>query len=492
VVNITTKSPCLVAISETKYPIYPQTPPYNPSEVFPEYPFDSPIDFDNQVYTAVRDTLKKLGLDKDNFDTRHWNPFGCFINPGDTVVIKPNLVVDSCYLSKAEFQSAVTHGSVIRPIIDYTFIALKGKGKIIIADGPIDLTNFNDTTINNGLYQTVHYLKEKNSVPIELIDLREERLKKISSITLGRFELGVWILEKLSGDPLGYTTVDLKEDSEFEEIADKLQYLRSTQLIRNKSEPKNHHRLGMHEYSIAKTILDADVVINVPKLKAHKKTGNTINLKNMIGVMVPRYWMPHYMEHYDEYDSGIGIKHKIIKHLWSLFHIRSIGCLLIKDLSNNPKFEIGGSNPGNDTLWRSILDINKVLFYADKNGTMRDNQQRKFFSIVDAIIGGEKNSPLAPSPVKAGLIIGGFDPVAVDYICTNIMNFDYRKIKVIVKSFGLDKYPIGISEVADIITTDEWKSIHFTPPTNWIGFIEQHREEILQEDIINKGLYDKL
>lgn len=473
--NIITKSSYKVALSKIKNAIYPESPPFNPPEIFPEYPFDSPIDFDNQVYTGVRDILKKLELDRDNYGKPDWNPFGGFIKSGDTVVIKPNLVVDTCYLSPTEFQSAVTHGSIIRPIIDYVFIALSGKGKIIVADGPIDLTDFHDATTKNGLFQTVNYLRNEFSVPVELVDLREERLKKMSSIILGGFELSVWIREKLSGDPSGYITVDLKEDSEFEGIADKCQYIRSTQLIRNKSEPKNHHRPGMHEYSIAKTVLDADVIINVPKLKAHKKTGNTINLKNIIGVTVPRYWMPHYMEGYDEYDDSIGIKRKIIKHLWSLFHIRSVGCLLIKDLSNTHKIEIGGSNPKNDTLWRSILDINKILFYADKNGIMRDNPQRKFFSIVDGVISGEKDAPLSPSPVETGIVIGGFDPIAVDYICTDIMGFDYRKIKVILNSLGLDKYPLGINKITDIITTGEWKSVHFIPPTNWIGFVEQQK-----------------
>jgi len=474
------KTPSLVAVCETKTAMYPQVPPYNPPEIFPEYPFGSSIDINNQIYSLVRDLFIKLELDQDNLGKPCWNPFGGFINPGDTVVIKPNLVVDTCYLSKIDFQSAVTHGSVIRPIIDYTYLALKGNGKIIVADGPIDLTDFHDTIINNGLFQTVNYLKEEFSVPVELIDLRDERLKKLSSLIFGTFELSVWARENLSGDPQGYVTVDLKEDSEFEEIADKCQYIRSTQIIHNKSEPKNHHGPGKHEYSIAKTILDADVVINVPKLKAHKKTGNTINLKNTIGTIVPRYWMPHYMQDYDEYDDTVGIKQKIIKYLWSFFHIRSIGCILIKDISKSSKIEIGGSNPKNDTLWRSILDVNKVLFYADKKGTMRDTPQRKFFSIVDGIIGGEKNAPLAPSPVKTGLVIGGFDPIAVDYVCTDIMGFDYKKIKVIVKALGLRKHSLGISKITEVTTTGEWTPAHFIPPTNWVGYIEKHKPKIPQ------------
>jgi uncharacterized protein (DUF362 family) len=470
----------LVAISETKNAMYPQTNPYNPPEVYPEYPFGSTIDKENNVYSAVRDLFIKLALDQDNLGKPCWNPFGCFIKPGDKVVIKPNLVVDSHYLSEVNFISAVTHGSIIRPIIDYTYLALKGTGKIIVADGPIDLADFNDTTQKNGLFQTVNYLKTEFSVPVELLDLREERLKKISSFNLGKFELSVWIRDHLSGDPLDYVMVDLKGDSEFEEIADKCQYIRSTQLIHNKYEPTYHHRLGKHEYSMAKTILDSDVVINVPKLKAHKKTGNTINLKNTIGTIVPRHWMPHFRQNHDEYDNTVGMKQKIIKYLWSFFHINGIGCILIKNRLNSSEIEIGGSNPNNDTLWRAILDVNKILFYADKNGNMKNTQQRKYFSIVDGIIGGEKNSPLAPSPKETKLIIGGFDPVAVDYISTEIMGFDYIKIKTITNAFKLMKYPLGITNPSEITTIGEWSSGHFIPPTNWIGHIEKLEPGLLQ------------
>lgn len=471
----------IVAVCTANDARYPPNPPFNPPEYYPEYPFSTLLDKSNSVYPSVRDLLKKLTLDEQNFGTKKWNPFGCFINPGDTVIIKPNFVVDSQLLSEIEFQSAVTHGSVIRPIIDYTYIALNGNGKIIIADGPIDLTDFKDTIQKNGMLETVNFLKNEHSVQVEILDLRYERLKKLSSFTLGRFECSIWYNEKLPGDPLGYVTIDLKRESEFEEIAEKCNNIRSIQPIHNKSEPTFHHNKGKHEYSMAKTILNADVIINVPKLKTHKKTGNTINLKNTIGVIVPRHWMPHFMKHFDEFDESVGILPKTIKIFLSLFHINGVGCILVRNRQNIPLIESSGSNPKNDTLWRAILDVNKILFYADEYGRMQNTQQRKYFSIVDGIIGGEKNSPLSPSPIETKLIIGGIDPIAVDYIATEIMGFDYRKIKPILKSFDLKQYSFGVTNPDDISIIGEMPTIQFTPPKHWIDYIEKKTGKSLKK-----------
>ena len=42
--------------------------------------------------------------------------------------------------------------------------------------------------------------------------------------------------------------------------------------------------------------LGADAVINIPKLKTHKKSGVTLALKSCIGLTNEKYWLPHYTE----------------------------------------------------------------------------------------------------------------------------------------------------------------------------------------------------
>jgi uncharacterized protein (DUF362 family) len=417
--------------------------------------------------------LKILSLDKEHFGEKDWNPLGEFINPGDNVVIKPNLVVDSTYLTEREFNSAVTHGSVIRPLIDYAYLAAGKRGKIIIADGPIDITDFRDTLKKSGILDAVNYLKSKYKIPLEVIDLRTEYLKKVKAFRFRSFEISLWFLKKLKSGAKNYTVVNLNEGSEFQQMSPRTKYLRSTQLVRSAKEPKKHHKNGKHEYSISKLILDADVIINVPKLKTHKKTGNTLSLKNIIGITMPRYWMPHYMQYYDEYSKSAPLRDKVLKFLWSLPHITGFGCILAKKVEGEITVSIKGSNPYNDTLWRSILDINRILFYADKNGRMRDAKQRKYFSLIDGIVGGENNAPLSPTPKNSKVLIGGFDPVAVDYVATKIMGFDYKKIKTMKNALEMKKYPLGINDASRInIVGDEFSDLHFSPAYNWRGHIE--------------------
>ena len=60
------------------------------------------------------------------------------------------------------------------------------------------------------------------------------------------------------------------------------------------SEICRHHTGGVHEYLISRTILEADCVINLPKLKTHKKTGITVCLKNLVGINGNKNWLPHH------------------------------------------------------------------------------------------------------------------------------------------------------------------------------------------------------
>src|ERR1700752_3421675 len=121
----------LVAVIKGLASRYAKTTPFHPSERYPEYPFD-PISTDtNDIYDTVREFIRILRLDAGHFNTKEWNPFGEFISPGDSVLIKPNFVMDR-HVAGGDYHCVVTHGSVIRPVLDYILIALKGKGEITI------------------------------------------------------------------------------------------------------------------------------------------------------------------------------------------------------------------------------------------------------------------------------------------------------------------------------------------------------------------------
>ena len=90
-----------------------------------------------------------------------------------------------------------------------------------------------------------------------------------------------------------------------------------------------------------------------------------------------------------------------------------------------------GSWHGNETIPRTIVDMNKILLYADRAGIMRDTPQRRLFILVDGIVAGEKEGPMTPEPRNCGVLVAGYNPVEVDVVCCSIMGFDYRKIPLL-------------------------------------------------------------
>ena len=114
---------------------YPLLPPFHPSTAYPEYPLES-LGQENLVYEGVRELFYSLGLDQAAYGTPAWNPLGALVHPGDRVVLKPNLIWHAHRYNQHEFEQIITHGSIIRAVLDYVLIALQGRGEIWVADGP--------------------------------------------------------------------------------------------------------------------------------------------------------------------------------------------------------------------------------------------------------------------------------------------------------------------------------------------------------------------
>jgi hypothetical protein len=143
---------------------------------------------------------------------------------------------------------------------------------------------------------------------------------------------------------------------------------------------------------------------------------------------------------------------------------------------------------GNDTLWRMVLDLNKILLYANGDGTLREDHwhnAKRYFTIVDGIYAGEGDGPLSPDKREAGLIVAGGNPVAVDCTCARLMGFDYRKIPHLAKAF--EAFPCRLctfayddicvrSNVPDfdkhLRDIDREATLHFMPHFGWKNHIE--------------------
>ncbi len=471
---------------------YSHNPPFNPPENYPEYQFKE-TDKTNTAYSALRDILRNLDLDKQNYGTKHWNPLKELIKPGDIVVIKPNFVLD-IHFDKEDIYSIITHPSIIRAIVDYCAIALNGKGRIIIADDPIGCCNFNHLLEITNLNSITEFYKNNSNIEIEIYDLRK-MMYPIDEFQIAEYKSRV----TLNGDPNGYTLIDLGQLSLLSSIKNSSKFQGTDY---NRQETIIHHSGNRHEYIIPNTILSADVVISVPKLKVHKKTGVTLNLKNMIGISGDKNYLPHFQlgspkSGGDEVPDNLSFKLRsqlrlqrfamdyfLSKHSFLLDKIVKTSLKFILNIDKNFLENIDKKiSPGNwyfnDTIWRVIFDLNRILLYADKKGTINSNQKRKYFSIIDGIIGGEQEGPISPKPKKSGVLVGGFDPYLTDIVAATLMGFDYNKMPQYKNIPKLDNYKISdfieedlevitnSNEFDDLLKNKNKRYLDFKPPAGW-------------------------
>ena len=85
-----------------------------------------------------------------------------------------------------------------------------------------------------------------------------------------------------------------------------------------------------------------------------------------------------------------------------------------------------------DTIPRTTLDLNHALYFYDAtNGCLSDRQLRNVLHIVDGVVAGEGYGPLRPSPKRAGVIIGGWNPLAVDVCGARLMGLDAMRVPLL-------------------------------------------------------------
>lgn len=481
----------MVVLYQCPDSVYPDAP-FHPSDDFPEYPFKGlKSKIPNRIYRSIREIFRYLCMDIDNYDTSSWNPLGELIQPGDHVLIKPNLVRHIHLLGK-ELTSVVTHGSIIRAVLDYVSIALKGKGTITIGDAPLQTTDFEQLLHLTGLVQVVKFYHNHSDIEIKVVDFRRERAEKDGKgIVFSRLSL--------VGDPLGYTTIDLGSESKLAEVSSRFRGFRVTNY--NPDEMTLHHNLRRHEYLVANSVLSADVVINLPKLKTHKKAGVTISLKNIIGINGSKDWLPHHTvgsseEGGDEYRFK-DLRKRVLSKLTDVIERtksktwRDLAYFAWRSLYftrhifpyKDKYFE--GDWYGNDTTWRTILDSNRILLYANKKGEIQPIIQRKYFSLVDGVIAGEGEGPMATTPKKCGVIAAGFEPAILDAICSCLMGFDWRKIPSIRNALDQKLFsPFSLNDIKLVSNSPRWLSLsgiidanlQFRPSNGWRDYVELQKK----------------
>jgi uncharacterized protein (DUF362 family) len=483
--------------------IYPTEFPYHPDKAYPELTniFSKPIptNKENNVYAAVRELFKLCNLDSKNCGTVDWNPLSGIIKPKQNILIKPNLVMHEIGL-QSEVNVMHTHGSIIRAVADYALLALKGTGELIVADSPLQGADFNEIVNETGLKEIMEFYNFMGISNFYFYDLRKEwaQLSKRGGMTLNRVVL--------RGDPKGYHEVELGYESCLEPITTYNTVFSITGY--QDSVTQNNHKPGLHKYLVSGSVLEADVILNLPKLKTHMKTGMTGCLKNLVGINVSKDYLPHHRkgsiaEGGDEYPEKT-IANQLFKKVrdalnekapliiwrivrWFGLRFRNIYSDLFDKRKNklwaiSPSMVYGGSWYGNDTAWRMVHDLNKILFFADKEGVIQKKEQRKCFSIIDAIIAGEAEGPLTCSAKHCGILLGGTDPMRIDTTAAILMGFDPLKIPMLnnrcssprlcFSNFDPEKDDINVK--SNVNSSKDWYKgfFRFKPPQGWVNHIE--------------------
>ena len=434
----------LIAIEHKNNATYP-IGDFNPGENYPEYQFGemevNPSG--NDAYELIRNCLFHMGLDTEHFDSSAWNPLGIYIKPGDFVVIKPNLVMhvnENRQVKENGFECLITHPSCIRAICDYCLIALKGEGRLLVGDAPMQGCNFDALLEKSGLPKIMAFYRQ-HGIEVELKDFRQYESKfNGNKVIVGKrlnATKGVIVHMGEKSQHFGSGSNQIYQVSDYD-----------------KADTAAFHHNTVHNYEIIQEILEADVVINFCKPKTHRLAGLTASMKNMVGITYNKVCLPHRSagsveEHGDAYQNKSFLKRVADDALTRkiraenagnffyatlLRYVYGVALVTACKIGKDPYYI--GSWYGNDTIWRTICDLNYIVCYADKTGSLQEKPQRVTLNFGDMIIAGQRNGPVSPFPKESGIVIAGEDPAAFDATLCKLMGFNFAWIPLIKNLTG--------------------------------------------------------
>jgi uncharacterized protein (DUF362 family) len=445
----------------------------------------------------LRTLGRLLGYDDGNF-------LRGTIQPGQNVVVKPNWVLDK-HPKGLDIFAVLTHSAVVRGVVDLVYEALESKGSITIADAAQWNCDFENLLRVTEVDAIANYYRARRDFDVRILDLRQ--------MAAGVQDSWVKYSERveLTGDPLGYAVVDFGDESAFVGMP---HIERIYGADYDRSETLLHHNAERHEYLVSRTILTADTIVHVPKLKVHKKVGVTLNAKGMVGINGHKNWLAHYRlgppsAGGDQYPDGRPVRAQMRSRAYRLatellgkqtkarelmFDVLYGGYRLTKPLvrrflrPNENEVEMEGGNWfGNDTAWRMTADLARAVLYADADGRIQSVPQRRFVSVVDGIIAGEEEGPLAASPKRCGVLLVGDNLLAVDLVGTRLMGFDWQKLKSLRWLVESSPQDVGVRDyrtIKIVSNVDDWgglmddpsaSDLALAPHPAWVGHIELER-----------------
>jgi len=401
----------------------------------PTYPKGA--ESDNPVSQALSRVADAMGWSDET------GPFGKVVPPGARVLIKPNMVLHRNE-GGGGLECLVTHPSLIRAVAE---AALRtGAKEVLVGDAPVQGCDFDALVDGNGLRSWAREQTARDPRFKGPRDFRRTTCVMVEGVRVANENL----------QPLDYFRLfDLGRESMLEPISNGQHRFRVA-WYDHRLLAKAHHP-GVHQYMVAREVVEADVVFNLPKLKVHRKAGVTSALKNLVGINGNKEFLPHHQlggsgNGGDNYPGDSTLR-RVLEFARDRQNIASshtegrawnfLAAVLTKTgRSLGDRIGTDGSWSGNDTIWRTSLDLNRILLYGRADATMSDEIQRRVVHIVDAVVAGDNNGPLAPDPLPLGLILGGNNAAAMDWVGAQLLAFLPEKISLTRHAFDQFRWPI--------------------------------------------------
>lgn len=368
------------------------------------------------------------------------NPFGRVVPNGARVVIKPNLVRHKNFTSFG-LTPLITHPSIIREVVHA--VLKTGAKSVLVADAPLQGCDFDCLLAATGLGAWAEDLGKQELRFLGIKDLRRTISNFSGAVRCAREEVR----------PLSeYVLFDLGQDSRLEPVSGPRSHFRVTQYDPRKMEKT--HNVGRHQYLVSRYVLDADVVVNLPKLKTHKKAGITCALKNSVGINGNKEYLPHHRRGGPRTGGDCYQKDSFLKRIveWANDQLnvassptvrRGYAALIatvrrtLRTLGDHEDFE--GSWYGNDTVWRMVLDLNRILVEGSSEGILAGKRIRRVLHIADAIVAGAGDGPLAPVPLELGVLLASEHPAALDWVGAWMLGYSPSAIPLVKQGLLMEQ-----------------------------------------------------
>jgi uncharacterized protein (DUF362 family) len=403
-------------------------------------------------------------------------PLSDIVQPGMTVLLKPNWVLHE-NRSGRTMDCMITHPTFLLAVLQE--VIASGAGHVLIADAPIQGARF-ELIAPEALHQSVREIA--GSVPVDLIDLRNV----VATVVGRRLDT---VGERRPADR--FVLFTLGSESCLEAISVRDGIFRNT--CYDSRDMARIQRRGEHRFLLCREPFEVDVILNLPKLKAHAKAGVTAALKNLVGLNGDKNFLPHHRVGGSSLGGDCYEGLRPLKRIAEFFldmANRRIGrgsyvpwAMAAAAFKKMQSGDLEGKWHGNDTTWRMVLDLNRILVYGRPDGTLAATPQRRLYSLTDAIIAGEGNGPLAPEEVWLGAVTFAENSVFADLVHTALMRFDWRRMALVREAFASMQYPLVAAQPDELVVDCKGQSLAlgdvssrygrtFRPPDRWKGHIE--------------------